>query len=265
MPDLPPLAGGRVVAVRPDDEPGRAAAGALAEPMTPRPDLVGVQGPRPGSGRTDGQFWEGDRWFAKSRGARIFADAELAARELERLAAVKAQLGVLAPSPSVVVWTEGAAGHQIWTVAPRLVTLRERLDASARIGRWGEFDRVLTAFATALGEAMTWSREAGLGLDANPSNFAIQGGRLRYIDDDVTATRDGLGVEDGFVARLTEYQAAPRWIWDGFARRVADELIARVPAPERPRFAARLAAAATLRPGSVELATRVRARLEATP
>lgn len=262
MADVAPLGSGRVLAVRPDDAAGRAIAEVLTQPMTPRPDLVGVQGPRPGSGRTDGQFWEGDRWFVKSRGARIFGDAAAATAELERMAGLKVRLGVLAPQPSVVVLTVAPVGHQVWTIAPRLVTLRERLDAAARIGRWGEFDRALTAFVTALGEAVTCSREEGLGLDANPSNFAIQGGRLRYIDDDVTATRDGLGVEDGFVARLTEYQAAPRWVWDGFARRVGDELLARVPPTARRSLAARLTAAAVLRPGSTELAARVRARLE---
>jgi len=255
-----------VVAVRPVGRRALTVAEeALSGDLVPRADLVGVQGPRPGSGRSDGEFWQGERWFVKSRAGRVFPSAAPALAALDQLYEVKVRLGELAPSGTVLAVTEHDGGHhQLWTIAARLVTLRERLDDARAAERWDDFSRALVGFARGLGEAISASVEHGLGLDPNPGNFAVQGGRLRYIDDDVTATRDALGVEDAFVARFAEYADAPAAVWASYVARFGDELVAHVAAdhPLRARFGPRVVAAAVLKPAAAPHVERLLARLE---
>ncbi len=262
-----PLDHARVVACRPDTPAARAVLDELvAVAWTPRADLVGVQGPRAGSGRTDGEFWQHGAWFAKSRAGRRHVDAGAAIAATERLYALKVRLGELTPARTLVVALAAPdEGAQVWTIAPRLQTLRERLDAAAEDARWPEFGLALTAFASGLGETLELSLGAGLGLDANPANFATQGARLRYLDDDVTATRDALGVEDAFVARFVEYPAAPPAVLDAYTRRMVDELRARTSAEIRARLDLdrRFTAAATLRRGTAPHVERLLAWLAA--
>lgn len=261
-----PLGGATATVVHPDTVEARALlAHLLAQPWTSRADLVGVQGARAGSGRADGEFWEVEAWFLKTRAPRRFDDAAAAATALVHLAGLKARLGALAPARTVLaVLVRAPRRHELWTIAPRLVTLRERLDGAAGAGRWPEFDQVLAVFASALGAALALSLDDGLGLDANPANFAIQGARLRYLDDDVVATGDALGVEDAFVARFAEYPAAPPAVWAAYVRRVADELLIRLPAAtwRRLGLADRLRAAATLRRGAAPHVAALVARVE---
>jgi hypothetical protein len=269
MADGGPFEGGRAVALRPDSPETRAIVDrVLGLRWTSRADLVGVQGARAGSGRSDGEFWQAADWFLKSRSTRRFDDAAAAAAAADRLFDVKRRLGVLAPARSVVaVVAAPGRGWQVWTIAPQLVTLRERLDAAARDARWNEFGYAIAAFAAGLGETIVTSLHAGLGLDANPANFATQGARLRYLDDDVTATRDALGIEDAFAARFAEYPAAPAEVWDGYVRRMAAELLARSSPSVRARLglARRFVAAATLWRGAAPHVERLLALLEAAP
>jgi hypothetical protein len=258
----------RVEAIRPDgdDDARRLAGELLAGPLVPRGDLVGVHGPRAGSGRSDGEFWQADAWFLKSRAVWVFGERAAAVAALDRRFAVKRALGDLVPSRSIYAVTAGPPGaFQLWTIAPLLVTLRERLDAASAAARWDDFARALAGFGLALGEALTASLDGGLCLDASPANFAPQGGRVRYIDDDVVDRRDALGLEDAFVARFTEYPAAPAALWDDYAARFTRELDARSSPDDRARLrlAERLRAAATLRRGSAPHVERVLAALEA--
>ncbi len=112
------------------------------------------------------------------------------------------------------------------------------------------FRRELLAFARCLGIAAESACERSLTLDPNPGNFAVQGGRLRYIDDDVTVGRDALGIEDAFLARIAEYPGVPDEIWSQYVERFACE----IDALEDPAFTARLAQrvlfAARLRQGT---------------
>ena len=263
----PSLASSQVAAVRPDRAEDRATAErVLAGPLVWRGDLVGVHGPRAGSGRADGEFWQADGWFLKSRSIRVYDDLPRATAALERLFAVKCALGELAPSRSILVVTVDAAGaFQLWTIAPLLVTLREQHDAASEAAGWDAFGRALAGFGLALGEALTASLDGGLCLDASPANFAPQGGRVRYIDDDVTDRRDALGIEDAFVSRFTEYPAAPPSLWDGYTRRFARELATRTSPAQRAalKLAERLRAAAILRRGSGPHVDVVLAALEA--
>jgi hypothetical protein len=55
----------------------------------------------------------------------------------------------------------------------------------------------------------------------------VQGGRVRYIDDDVAGSRDAIGIEDAFVGRLGEYAGVPAGVWDGHVVRFVRELALR--------------------------------------
>ena len=261
-----PLAGGLVIALRPDVPAARAIFDqVVAAAWTSRDDLVGVQGARVGSGRTDGEFWSAGEWFVKTRGTRRFAHAAEAIAAADRMLALKRQLGELTLVKTVFAVVATGDAPRVWTIAPTVITLRERLDEAAAGANWREFGRALTAFANALGEALSCSIDHGLGLDANPANFAIQGARLRYLDDDVAATTTALGLEDAFVARFAEYPTAPPEIWDLFVQRAADEIGARAPRALRAQLglAGRLTAAATLRRAAPPHAARLCGLLEA--
>lgn len=263
-----PLASTLVAVVRPDRVEARTTAErVLAGPLVSRKDLVGIQGPRPGSGRADGEFWQADGWFLKSRSIRVYDHLERATTALDSLFADKCALGELSPWRSIFVVAASQVGtFQLWTIAPRLVTLRERLDAASTAASWDEFARALSGFGLALGEALSSSVEGGMCLDPNPANFAVQGGRVRYIDDDIARSRDALGIEDAFVARFAEYAGVPTAVWAGYEQRFVREIACRVSQRERTRLrlAERLRAAATLRRASRPYVDRVIAALEAT-
>jgi hypothetical protein len=263
---VPHLAPTRLVAVRPDtDDARRLVARLRGAALVERRDLVGVHGPLPGSGRSDGEFWEHDGWFLKSRGALVFAADGEAMVALERAHAKKRELGELTPRKAVLALVVRADGkRQVWSIAPRLTTLRERLNAARAAGAWEELRRALVAFAHALGATVGLSLARGLLLDANPANFAVQGGRVRYIDDDVAASQDAHGVEDAFLGRFGEYAGVPDAVWEAYARRFADELrhAAGDDGLRALRLPARLRAAAQLRRGAEPWAERLLARLE---
>jgi hypothetical protein len=258
-----PLASLRIIAVRPDREHERATATrVLAGPLVERSDLVAVGGPRPGGG----EFWQADGWFLKSRAIRRYDQLEPATTALDSLFAVKRALGELSPARSIlaVARTEASA-FQLWTIAPQLVTLRERLDATSAAGRWDEFAGALAGYDLALGESLSSSIDAGICLDPSPANFATQCGRVRYIDDDVAANRDALGIEEAFVARFAEYPDAPATVWDAYVWRFVRELTLRLSPRDRSRLqlANRLRAAALRRCAGRPYVDRVLTALEA--
>ena len=221
------LAGHRVVLLSPDHEKAQAvAAELLAARLEPRRDLVGVQGPRIGSGRSDGEFWRYEGWFLKSRGGLVFRDSVQAEAAFHRLRDMKLKLGALVPAHALLALLADRDGQfQVWTVAPFLLTLREQLDAAAAARDETAMARALAAYARGLGLTLELAVEQGLSLDPNPSNFASQGGQLRYIDDDVALHRGAIGLEDAFLARFTEYPATPEAVWTAYVNRFAGEVL----------------------------------------
>jgi hypothetical protein len=238
----------------------------MAGPLRPRTDLVGVRGPGPDTGRSDGEFWQDDRWFLKSRATRVHRARAAALAALERLHEDKRTIGELTPSRTILILTAAGGGRfQLWTLAPRLVTLREELDTASAAGAWDGFAHALAGWSTALSVALTTSLGAGLCLDASPSNFATQWGRLRYIDDDFSVRRDALGIEDAFADRFGEYPA-PASAWDDYAHRFASDLAARAPRELRVQLGIeeRLRAAAGPRHVAAPYVARVLVALEAS-
>ena len=258
------LASVQLAAVRPDRPEQRAIAERVfAGPLICRTDL-GARRAR--SGRDDREFWQGDGWFLKSRLLRRYEDLGRATAALASLFAVKRALGELSPTQSIlVVAAHPPGGYQLWTLAPLLVTLRERLDATSAAASWDAFAIALAGYGLALGESLSSSIDAGICLDPSPANFAIQGGRVRYLDDDVAVNRQALGIEDAFVARFAEYAGAPRSAWEAYVWQFVRELALRLSPGDyrRRRLAGRLRAAGMLRGAGRPNVDRVLAALEA--
>jgi len=229
-----------------------SAARFLAGEGSARDDLVGVRGALAGSGRHDGEFWECAGWFLKTRAPLSFSELHMATTAFERLQRIKEALGALRPVHTVLLITSSAAGHQVWTLAPRLETLREAMQRAHQSQDGVALGRAFAAYAHALGLSLEAAVDHGLSLDPSPANFASQGGRLRYIDDDVAARSDAVGLEDAFIARFGEYPGAPESVWNIFVTRFVDEMVV---GEGRSRWArlgleARLRAAAQLRRGT---------------
>src|SRR5262249_8200904 len=205
----------------------------LAGPLVGRGDLVASRG----ASAHNGEFWQADGWFLKSRAIRRYEQLEHATMALDSLYAVKRALGDLSPARSIFAVAINIPGvFQLWTIAPQLVTLRERLDRTSAAGRWDDFAGALAGYDLALGESLSSSIDDGLCLDPSPTNFATQGGRVRYIDDDVAASRDAVGIEDAFVARFAEYPGAPATVWDAYVWRFVRELSLRISPQDRSRL-----------------------------
>jgi hypothetical protein len=254
----------RVVAVRPDRDEERATAErVLAGPLVGRDDLAAMRGRRRAG---TGELWQADGWFLKSRALRKYEQLDQATSALDGLFAVKRALGELSPARSILAVAATATGtYQLWTMAPQLVTLRERLDATSAAGRWDDFAGALAGYDLALGESLSSSIDAGICLDPSPTNFATQGGRVRYIAEDVAANRDALGLEEAFLARFAEYPDAPPTVWDAYVWRFVRELTLRLSPRDRSRLqlADRLRAAALRRCAGRPYVDRVLVALEA--
>jgi hypothetical protein len=255
---------GRIIAVSPDRAEERATAErVLAGPLRLRIELNGPQARR-ASGRIGGELWQDECWYLRSPAARVFRDPRSVRAALDRLAADKRALGELTPARTILIVTaEGTERFRLWTLAPRLTTLRDALDAASIVGAWEIFARALAAWSDALGTALASSLETGHSLDVDPACFATQWGRLRYVDDAVTARRDAPGIEDAFAGRFGEYPA-PAAVWEEYTGRVAREL-ARLSRARRSalQLDERLRAAAIDRPAAAPYLARLRAALAA--
>ena len=266
------LAAMRLVAVRPDRADERATAErVLAGPLVDRRDRAlrgtSTAGGGGAGGGAGSEFWQADGWVVKSRSPRPYHQLDQATAALDRLFAVKRALGELSPARSIlaVTATGGGGEFQLWTIAPPLVTLRERLDATAAAARWDDFAGALAGYDLALGESLSSSIDTGICLDPSPTNFATQGGRVRYVGEEVAINRDALGLEEAFLARFAEYPAAPATVWDAYVWRFVRELALRLSPKDRSRLqlTERLRSAALLRCAGRPYVDRVLAALEA--
>ncbi len=173
----------------------RLARGSFAE----RSDLTGGSNLAGGSASAFGRFVELESEFLKASTRRRYAElgealaAELAAEGRRR------RLGIYHPER---VWflSRGTDGW-LWagSLTPRLPMLREDFNRPG-----GPQGRTWSLYLEALELSLSLAEREGVFLDWNPSNFALEGGRLFYVDDDLLGGRaPALAVQA--LLRLREY------------------------------------------------------------
>jgi signal recognition particle receptor subunit beta len=206
---------------------GREVLRRLAQ-VRPRPrhDLVAQLGDHDGSGKASAVIYDADGWCLKTSTSRRFEDLDAARVALVKLARTKIALGSLTLSSTVLVMSSDASGgYWVWTFAPWRTTLRAAMTAAMTDGDPARLGDALTQFAAAVTEALVRALRAGQGLDLHPSNFALDGEALVYLDDDVVPAPPVPGAAHAILQRAEELQGYPAAI-----ERYAASLIEQIPA-----------------------------------
>lgn len=182
-------------------------------------DRVGVVGARDGSAKSTTRLLVSGDWVFKTDVSQRRDSAEATLEALQELAARAETLGIWHPSKRWLAM-RSAGGWLPLTVCRRLVTLRETPSTGARLA---SVVRMISLGAQV-------SREHGVGLDLNPSNFGREPGedRLYYLDDEVyprLALRD-LGA--CAVSRIPEEPRADQGTWRAFGRKLREAVAAEV-------------------------------------
>lgn len=202
----------------------------------PRLDLVAQLGDRDGSGRTDTVIYDAEGWCLKTAIGRRFDDLDAARVALVKLARTKIALGALTLAHTVLVTAgDPDTGYWVWTFAPWRTTLRAAMsDAVARSSeaRLGE---ALRRFADAVAESLLRALRSGQGLDLHPSNFALDGDLLVYLDDDVTPAPPVPGAAHAILQRAEEFADHPAAV-ERYAAGLIEQLSARLTADDIARL-----------------------------
>ncbi|WP_394841964.1 GTPase domain-containing protein [Pendulispora brunnea] len=184
----------------------RALAGGVC---VQRHDLAGQHGLADGSGASDTIILQAGSYCLKTSQRRHFSTFEAARDALVRTARLKRMLGELLPGDTVLcLASDGDNGTWLWTISPWLSTLRSRMlqaddDEDAAID-------ALRHFAAAAVDAMLLASRQSLILDLHPSNFALDGKRVVYVDDDVGIGANHPALGYALIQRIEECAHAPR-------------------------------------------------------
>ena len=182
-----------------------------------RTDLVGGSNRTGGSAGALGRFAEIGGWFFKTSAHRCFEQQSRALRD--ELAREELRQGLGIYSPARIWFASLGTDARVWccSLTPTLPVLRDVWNATSPEADLTCWQLYLAAFEVSFECAAT----GAILLDCNPNNFALDGEKLRYIDDD-------LGVDGGrapfghqALLRLREYESSPlpsrQTFLDGFA------------------------------------------------
>lgn len=126
-----------------------------------------------------------DGWCLKTSTSRRFDDDDAARMALIELARTKTTLGALPIEGTVLaIGGDAATGYWVWTFAPWRTSLRGAMTGAIAAGDPEALGAVLVQLVGAVTEAFERALRAGQGLDLHPSNFAMDGERLVYLDDE---------------------------------------------------------------------------------
>lgn len=177
---------------------------ASVEPR-PRPDLVAQHGDPDDGGKDTTVVYDAGGWCLKTSRGRRFDDLDAARVALVKLARTKIALGSLT-LPNTVLVTSGdpARGCWVWTFAPWRTTLRAAIRDAVAANDDHRLGDALVQFATAVTEGLVRALRAGQGLDLRPSNFAVDGDALVYLDDELIAAPPVPGTAHAILQRAEE-------------------------------------------------------------
>jgi predicted phosphodiesterase len=172
---------------------------------------VGVAGASDGSAKSSTRLLLSGDWVLKTD-LLLCADSPEAIRSgVEELLDLAAQTRLWHPSKVWLALRSGGTWYRA-SACRRLKTLREIRDRKARFAYWLDMLEMAISIAAA----------HGIGLDINPSNFALspegaENSRLYYIDDEyfVEAQIEALG--EAVVGRIPEEIDSTADDWTGFA------------------------------------------------
>lgn len=204
--------------------------------LCPRVDLVAQHGDRDGSGKVSTVLYDAGGWFIKTSTDRRFDDLDAARVALVKLARTKIALGSLTvPNTVLVTCGDPASGYWVWTYAPWRRTLRGAMTDAIAAGDRAELGDALVQFAGAVGEALVRALRSGQGLDLHPSNFALDGETLVYLDDEVREAPPVRGAAHAILQRAEELAGYPDEI-DRYATSLIEQLSGRLTADDLARL-----------------------------
>jgi hypothetical protein len=173
-------------------------------------------------------IYDADGWCLKTSATRRFDDLDAARVALVKLARTKVALGALTLSGTVLVICADAAGrHWLWTLAPWCTTLRTVLSDAVVARDPARIGAALVQFAGAVTEALVRARRTAQGLDLHPSNFALDGDALVYLDDEVGDAPPLLGAAHAILQRAQELAAYPAEV-ERYGASLIEQILARL-------------------------------------
>lgn len=146
----------------------------------------------------------------KTTPKRRFISEEDGMLALVRLARAKGSLGaLLLPRTALCLQPDGAGAFWLWTVTPWVRSLQEQLKAAESARDEAALGEALSFFAKAALLSLRLAAQDGISLDLHPSNFCVVEGTLRYVDDEIEASREVLSIGYSLLRRVEEYAAFP--------------------------------------------------------
>lgn len=174
-----------------------------------QPNLTGKQGMDDGSGTSDVVIMRAGPWCLKTSSRRRFTEHDLARNSMLQLARRKITLKDLLVPRTVLCLKESRDEFWLWTVTPWLGTLRGWMSTAVAESDEAALELALSAFADAAVESLCLAVKTGTSLDVHPSNFALHGGRVVYVDDDIWAGSNAPAAGHALLRRVDEYAAFP--------------------------------------------------------
>lgn len=163
-----------------------------------------------GSGSNDLIVFEAWPWCLKTSPRRSYGSLAEAQSKLAQLSRSREALGELAlPNTSFVVKRDEHSRYWLWTVAPWVTTLRERAAKCQDRGSERALTAMLVLFAEAALETIALAARRSIVLDLHPSNFGVESGRVRYIDDEVEHGTRHPALSHALLQRVEEYVGFP--------------------------------------------------------
>jgi signal recognition particle receptor subunit beta len=187
---------------------GRETLRSLAgEPLRKRTDLVGRPSASNGSGTSDAFIYQAGKWCLKTSLRRRYLDSVEAKSALLALVRSKLWLQAFLASETVLSLSADRKGvHWLWTVTPWLVTLREQMAHADAASDERALGRALGEFAKTAVASLALAVRSGVAMDVHPSNFARDGGRTVYLDDDIRKGNALPAIGYNLLQRVEEYE-----------------------------------------------------------
>lgn len=159
-------------------------------------EKVGVMTPADGSAKPSTRLLKSGGWVFKTDTTRRSLDKAALRTQLRQLMILALQVELWHPDKFWFLMQDGDGWWPL-SACPLLTTIRTETDWNTKIRWWSQ----MIAFG------LRMSQEHEIGLDLNPSNFAVtdsQATQLYYLDDEFYARHDCFDVAEAVVARLPE-------------------------------------------------------------